>query len=98
MIDPNELFADGIPDPPEEELEMAIEDLTGKDTPGAPEQRIEALKKRIDYLFNQLHELALREPTEGGQSLNDAASKVAFDLREARQQLARYQALNQGRN
>ena len=82
------MIEDDIPDPPEEELEMAAEDLTGHDTPGSPEERIGALKKRIAYLKDQL------------LGLDDAsgASKVAQDLAAARQQLARYQALHRGRN
>ena len=74
--------------PPEEELEMAAEEFTGKDTPGTTEQRIVALNKRIIYLQHQL------------QSLDEStgASKVAQDLAEARQQLARWTALREGRN
>ena len=79
--------------PPEEELEMAIEDFTEQDTPGSPEQRIEALNKRIAYLRNQWDEL-----TAAGAREFEGASKVAQDLAAARQQLARYQALNEGRN
>ena len=79
--------------PPEEELEMAVEDLTGKDTPGSPEQRIEALKKRIEYLKEQMQCL-----DDAGCREGEMASSVARDLAAAWQQLARYQALNQGRN
>jgi hypothetical protein len=70
--------------PPEEELEMAVEDFTGCDTPGSPEQRIEALKKRTEYLASMGRRIGL--------------DKVESDLTAARQQLARYQALNEGRN
>jgi hypothetical protein len=84
-LDPLE---DDIPDPPEEELEMAAEEILGHATPGNPAERIEALKKRIAYLQNQLREL----DDAGG------ASKVAQDLTEARRQLAEFQRLDQGRN
>jgi hypothetical protein len=62
-------------------------------TPGDPEQRIAALKRRIAYLVNQLQEL-----DAVGARQETGASKVAHDLAETRQQLARYQALNEGRN
>jgi hypothetical protein len=79
--------------PPPEELEMAVEEMTGKPFPGKPEERIEALQKRIDYLRSQLDELS-----RAGAREFAAASKITQDLAEARRQLSEFQAQHEGRN
>ena len=78
--------------PPEEELEMAAEELTGQPTLGTPADRIEALEKRIVYLQNQLKAL-----DEVGEREVTGGFKVAKDLAEARVQLSHWQA-QLGRN
>ena len=96
---------DDIPEPPEEELEMAVEEATGKDTPGSPAERIEALKKRIAYLEQQLAALihhADVNPVNQGAILDQAdigaISHVQKDLTNARSQLIYWRALHEGRN
>jgi Cu/Ag efflux protein CusF len=84
---------DDIPDIPEEELEMAIEDFTGKPTPGQVVDRIKALEKRITYLHDQLAGLTMCENPSA-----EASKRVAHDLAKARTQLQHYQTLHQGRN
>jgi len=79
--------------PPEEELEMVVEELTGRSIPGTPAERIEALTKRVVYLQNQLKELdaaGVREFTGVG--------KVAKDLADAQRQLKGLKAQHEGRN
>jgi len=79
---------DDIPEPPIEELEMAAEELLGEDTPGTPEDRIEALKKRVAYLEGHLRE------AEDDQVI----ASFKKDLTAAQQQLARLQAVHESRN
>lgn len=88
MIDPNDQFADDIPMPPEEDLEIGYEEVTGKPFPGNPAERVVALTKRVAYLEDQLRGLA-------GE---DGSEKVAQDLADARKQLIYWRTLDQGRN
>jgi hypothetical protein len=85
--------------PPSEELEMAVEELTGKDTPGDALDRIGALRLRIAYLQTQLD--SMPEPA-GNCAEQDAAFtaiwKVGQDLADAKAQLAQLQANHEGRN
>ena len=95
------MIEDDIPDPPKEELEMAIEDLTGKPTPGAIVDRIIALQKRITYRSERkLRFLAQQSEAHQLFSADLAACIEAFgwDLAEARVQLLYYQTLHEGRN
>ena len=79
--------------PPEEELEMAVEELTGRPIPGTPAERIEALTKRVVYLQNQLREL-----DAAGAREFTGANKVAKDLAGAQRQLKEWKAQHEGRN
>jgi hypothetical protein len=78
---------DQIPDPPPEELEMGIEDATGRPIAGPPAERIAALQRRIKYLESQ----------PGGGSAEVAAATAA-DLRAAREQLRHWQVQEDGKN
>src|SRR5579859_456204 len=75
------------PSPPEE-LEMAVEEVTGKPFPGNSEERTQALKNRICYLETQLRNLGDEE----------TRSKFSAELAEAKKQLAEWQAQHKGRN
>ena len=78
---------------PPEELEMVLEEFTGKDTQGEPADRIKAIKGRIAYLKSQMAAL-----DDAGARDGVLASAIAKDLADAWQQLARLQANHEGRN
>jgi hypothetical protein len=81
-------------DIPPEELDMAVEEALGHPPPGTPAERIEALKRRIAYLQEQL--AAFQEQTDPDAEL--AAGKVAHDLINARRQLAEWEHQQGARN
>lgn len=82
---------DDIPDPPQEELEMAAEEILGHATPGNPADRITALEQRITYLSEQLAVMLAAEDFA-------CAEPVKQSLAEARRQLAEFRRLDQSRN
>jgi hypothetical protein len=75
---------------PPEELEMATEEMTGHPFPGKPDERIEAIKKRIAYLENQ--------KSAAEERMDRSFESLAKDLAEARKQLSEWQAQHKGRN
>jgi len=77
-------------EPPPEELEMAVEEMTGKPFPGKPEERVEALKRRIDYLSCRILSL---DPAD-----QDLLKRYSQELAEAKKQLTEWQAQHKGRN
>ena len=81
--------------PPEEELDMAVEEAIGRPLAGNPAERIDALQKRIQYLLTAIENLTVQEPSEFGQA---ATASYRRDLIEARRQLAEYQHQNEARN
>jgi hypothetical protein len=74
--------------PPPEEIEMGVEDALGHAFPGTPAQRVEAIKKRIKYLEQQMR----------GAADADSVAAYKTDLAEARQQLVEWQKLKGGQN
>ena len=44
---------DEFAEPPQEELEMAVEEFLGRPLSGNPEERIAALQRRITYLEDE---------------------------------------------
>lgn len=92
------LHPSGMPDesePSPEDLEMAVEELTGKPTAGNPAERIEALKKRIIFLEAE-RRTALDRPDDVDRAEWLAANQQ--DLDNARRQLADFKAQHDGRN
>jgi hypothetical protein len=85
---------------PPEELEMVVEEPTGKPTAGAPEDRIKALEQRIAYLQQEIRDYIILE--EGGQSTVGETDKIFASrgkvLEEAKHQLAAWRAQHLGRN
>jgi hypothetical protein len=85
---------------PPEELEMAVEEATGKPVAGDPEDRLKAIEKRVAYLQQQCQDV-LNSQADG--KLSEATSQALLDetrrdLNEAKRQLTAWRAQHQGRN
>src|SRR5579859_1278147 len=81
---------------PPEELEMAVEEITGKPFPGNSEERTQALKNRICYLETQLRNL--EDEKNRLRSFRETRAKLSGELAEAKKQLAEWQTQHEGRN
>jgi hypothetical protein len=85
---------------PPEELELVVEESTGKPLSGTAEDRIKALEQRIAYLQQELRDYIILE--EEGQSTEQETDKLIASrgkvLEEAKRQLAAWRAQHQGRN
>ena len=89
---------DGVPEPPPEDIEMAVEEALGHPLPGNPAERIAAMKKRITYLVDQRRgviEACEEDPEADYDSL---LQRNAAELAEARHQLQEWQLQEKGRN
>ena len=84
--------------PPPEELEMAVEEMMGRPFPGKPEERIDAIKKRIAYLHGLLLEITGRNPHAMSKIDSEMYSKTLEELANAKLQLQDWQAQHEGRN
>lgn len=87
-------------DPPEEELEMATEEITGKPFSGKPDERVVALEKRVNYLEGLLSGYSVRSDPQESWSVfdRDAHRTIQKDLAEARKQLVAWKTQHEGRN
>ena len=79
--------------PPDEELEMAAEELLGRPTAGNPVDRLAAIQKRIVYLQEQRKRLL-----SGDDVSEDALIANGRDLAEAHRQIKEWKAQYEGRN
>jgi hypothetical protein len=86
---------DDIPDIPEEEMEMELEQTHGRPLAGNPAERIAVLTKRIKYLEDLLKSALLEEPSLHEQAMING---INIDLTEARRQLKEWQSKHDGRN
>ena len=89
--------------PPEHvnaEIEMGVEEFLGRPLSGKPEDRIDALHKRIAYLQAAIESFNLRsEPeSEWGQPAIDARNSYRADLTKAQRLLKEWQTQRDGRN
>lgn len=83
------------PIPAEQELEMAVEEVTGKPFPGEPEDRLEALKKRVRHLESEVNLLTRGDLTPYDE---DELKRLRDELDEAKKQQAEWQAQHESRN
>ena len=86
---------DDIPDLPEEEMEMELEQLHGRPVAGIPAERIVPQTKRISYL-----EDLLKSALDAADARDDhaAINGIKNDLTKARTLLKEWQTQHDSRN
>jgi hypothetical protein len=81
------------------EYEMAMEDFLGHPLPGNPQERLHALRRRLEYLKGaKLKCLALMEDGNDYDQATKLLTEVNADIAEAKKQIGEWQAQYQGRN
>lgn len=79
---------DDIPEMPEAELDMAMEELGGGPNTKMPaDQRIERLNRRVAYLTAQLKQICGRDEVEDEDFRAQMIDRCRADLTEAQRQL-----------
>ena len=95
-VEPMSYPDDEIPDPPQGEVEMAVEGLLRRPMPGSAEGRLDALQKRVKYLSDALRTVLDRADTD--DIAFPEVERLKKELAEARRQLAEWRQQHEGRN